>query len=57
MLSRIYQYIPWDSTQYPTSKFEMVHNTPALMGCPIVYQYMIDVLDIRTFLADNVFIK
>lgn len=26
---RIYQYMPWDGTEYPSSKFVMVHSIPA----------------------------
>jgi len=34
---RIYQYMPWDGTQYPSPNFGMVHDILALMGRPIVY--------------------
>jgi hypothetical protein len=41
---RIYQHMPWDSTQYTSSGFEMVHDIPTPMACPTVYQYMMGCL-------------
>ena len=35
-----------NGTWYPSSKFGMVHDTPALAGCYTVYQYMMGCLGI-----------
>jgi len=42
---RMYWYMPWGGTQYPSSTFGT-----ALMGCPTVYQYMMGWLEIYRYM-------